>query len=216
MFLIAGNGGSAAERSTSPVLVVAQFRPNPLPAIALTTDTSALTAIGNDYGFDTMSKRVDSGLGLKGASHRRVCLRARRMFPLSAARIMIVTVFLRQPRCRCNRCAIYRLVVAVDEVPNEDPDRRRARTAGRQQIARQALQRSAPLVDVVDADDVVLAEIAAGLHLDQFQRDLAPVGEPVNRADRDVDRLVLVHGFDARSPIVTSAVPRTTTQCSAR
>src|SRR5262249_49367960 len=50
-----------------------------------------------------------------------------------------------------------------------------------------------PSVDVVEAHDIVLAEIAADLHLDQFERDLAGIGEPMNAADRDIDRLVLVH-----------------------
>ena len=40
------------------------------------------------------------------------------------------------------------------------------------------------VVDVLDADDVVLAEIGAGLHLDQLQIDLAGIGEPVDDADR--------------------------------
>src|SRR4029078_10423282 len=51
----------------------------------------------------------------------------------------------------------------------------------------------------LDPHDVILAEIAAGLHLDQFQRNPAAVGEPMNSADRDVDRLVLMYGFDVRS-----------------
>jgi hypothetical protein len=50
---------------------------------------------------------------------------------------------------------------------------------------------------------VFLAQIAAGLHL-ELERDLAPVGEAVDGADRDVDRLVLVH--ETSDPIVTSAV----------
>src|SRR3981081_3125938 len=55
---------------------------------------------------------------------------------------------------------------------------------------------SAAPIDVVQADDVVLAEIAARLPLDQFERDPARIGEPMDRADRDVDRLVLMHGLD--------------------
>ena len=39
---------------------------NPLPAIALTTDTSVLTAIGNDYGFDKLFERQVRGLGRAG------------------------------------------------------------------------------------------------------------------------------------------------------
>jgi hypothetical protein len=52
---------------------------------------------------------------------------------------------------------------------------------------------SRPLIIVLDADDVVLAEIAAGLDLDQLQYDLAGIFQPVDGADRDVDRFVLVH-----------------------
>src|SRR5258707_12011584 len=42
------------------------------------------------------------------------------------------------------------------------------------------------LVIILDADDVVLAKVAAGLDLDQFELDLAGVFQPVHRADRDV------------------------------
>jgi hypothetical protein len=52
---------------------------------------------------------------------------------------------------------------------------------------------SAAGVDVLVADDVVLAEIAAGLHLDQHHRQFAGVLHPVHGAQRDVDRLVLGH-----------------------
>src|SRR6202167_5486852 len=48
------------------------------------------------------------------------------------------------------------------------------------------------VVDVVDSDDIVLAEIAAGLNLDQLHVDLAWIGEPVRRANRQVDRFILV------------------------
>src|SRR5580704_16138786 len=48
------------------------------------------------------------------------------------------------------------------------------------------------VIDVVDSDDVILAEIASGLNLDQLQVDLAWIGEPVRRANRQVDRFVLV------------------------
>lgn len=57
--LFAGNGGSAAEAQHLAAEYISRFkfdRPG-LPAIALTTDTSALTAIGNDYGFDTVFER---------------------------------------------------------------------------------------------------------------------------------------------------------------
>src|SRR5262247_1628113 len=48
-------------------------------------------------------------------------------------------------------------------------------------------------VDVVEAHDVVLAEIAADLHFDQFEWDLARIGKPMNVADRDIDGFVFVH-----------------------
>jgi D-sedoheptulose 7-phosphate isomerase len=57
--LIAGNGGSAADAQHFAGELVSRFnfdRP-PLSAIALTTDTSILTAIGNDYGFDDIFAR---------------------------------------------------------------------------------------------------------------------------------------------------------------
>lgn len=57
--LLAGNGGSAGDAQHIAAELVARFefdRPG-LPAIALTTDTSMLTAIGNDYGYDKVFSR---------------------------------------------------------------------------------------------------------------------------------------------------------------
>ena len=66
--LIAGNGGSAADAQhiAGEFLSRLNFDRNPLPAIALTSDTSVLTAIGNDYGFDRAFERQVRGLGQKG------------------------------------------------------------------------------------------------------------------------------------------------------
>ena len=66
--LIAGNGGSAADAQhiASEFLSRLNFDRHPLPAIALTTDTSVLTAIGNDYGFDQAFERQVRGLGRPG------------------------------------------------------------------------------------------------------------------------------------------------------
>lgn len=50
-----------------------------------------------------------------------------------------------------------------------------------------------PPIIVFDPDDIVFAEIAAGLNLDQFQRDLAGILQSVLRADRNVDRLILMN-----------------------
>src|SRR5580700_6433882 len=66
--LIAGNGGSAADAQhiAGEFLSRLNFDRNPLPAVALTTDTSVLTAIGNDYGFDCVFERQVRGLGRPG------------------------------------------------------------------------------------------------------------------------------------------------------
>ena len=66
--LICGNGGSAADSQHFAAEIVGRFEKNrkAFPAIALTTDTSALTAIGNDYGFDNVFSRQVEALGQKG------------------------------------------------------------------------------------------------------------------------------------------------------
>ena len=66
--LFAGNGGSAADAQHWAGELVSRFyydRPG-LPAIALTTDTSTLTAIGNDYGYDYTFARQVEALGRPG------------------------------------------------------------------------------------------------------------------------------------------------------
>lgn len=66
--LLAGNGGSAADAQHIAGEFVSKFafnRPG-LPAIALTTDTSILTAIGNDYGYEKLFARQIQALGQKG------------------------------------------------------------------------------------------------------------------------------------------------------
>lgn len=57
--LLCGNGGSAADCQHIAAELVGRFRREraPLPAIALTTDTSALTAVANDYGYDEVFRR---------------------------------------------------------------------------------------------------------------------------------------------------------------
>lgn len=66
--MFAGNGGSAADAQHWAGELVSRFyfdRPG-LPAIALTTDTSILTAIGNDYGYDYVFARQIEALGQAG------------------------------------------------------------------------------------------------------------------------------------------------------
>src|SRR5688572_26549485 len=58
--------------------------------------------------------------------------------------------------------------------------------------------RSGAMVIVDKADDVVLAEIASALHLDQLQVDLARIFQTVRDADRNIDRFILVQGLDLR------------------
>jgi D-sedoheptulose 7-phosphate isomerase len=66
--LLAGNGGSAADAQhiAGEFLSRLNFDRNPLPAVALTTDSSVITAIGNDYGFDQAFERQVRGLGRPG------------------------------------------------------------------------------------------------------------------------------------------------------
>jgi D-sedoheptulose 7-phosphate isomerase len=66
--LLAGNGGSAADAQhiAGEFLSRLRFDRHPLPAIALTTDSSVLTAIGNDYGYDQLFERQLRGLSRKG------------------------------------------------------------------------------------------------------------------------------------------------------
>ena len=66
--LIAGNGGSAADAQHLAAEFLSRFVVDrrPLPALALTTDTSVLTAVGNDYGFEHVFERQVRGLGRPG------------------------------------------------------------------------------------------------------------------------------------------------------
>lgn len=63
--MFCGNGGSAADAQHLATEYVVRFRRErkPLPAIALTTDTSLLTAASNDYGFDFVFSRQVQALG---------------------------------------------------------------------------------------------------------------------------------------------------------
>ncbi len=66
--LIFGNGGSAADAQHMAAELVGRFKleRKALPAIALTTDTSILTAIGNDYGFERVFARQIEALAEEG------------------------------------------------------------------------------------------------------------------------------------------------------
>jgi len=66
--LICGNGGSAADAQHFAAELTGRYKTERrgLPGIALTTDTSALTAIGNDYGYDRVFDRQTEALACKG------------------------------------------------------------------------------------------------------------------------------------------------------
>lgn len=66
--LVAGNGGSAGDAQHIAAEFTGRmlYNRDPLPAVALSTDTSALTAIANDYGFDKVFERQVIALGRPG------------------------------------------------------------------------------------------------------------------------------------------------------
>lgn len=66
--LLMGNGGSAADAQHLAAEFIGRFKMEriALPAIALTTDTSALTCLGNDYGFESIFSRQIEALAKKG------------------------------------------------------------------------------------------------------------------------------------------------------
>lgn len=66
--ILAGNGGSAADAQHIAAELVGRYgfdRPS-IPSLALTTDTSNLTAIGNDYGYEQVFSRQLEGMGQRG------------------------------------------------------------------------------------------------------------------------------------------------------
>jgi len=66
--ILAGNGGSAADAQHIAAELVGRYgfdRPS-IPSLSLTTDTSNLTAIGNDYGYDKVFSRQLEGMGQSG------------------------------------------------------------------------------------------------------------------------------------------------------
>jgi D-sedoheptulose 7-phosphate isomerase len=93
---LAGNGGSAgdAQHIAGEFLSRLNYDRAPLPAIALTTDSSVLTAIGNDYGFESVFERQVRGLARKGDVFVAISTSGRSpniLRALQAARAMGVT-----------------------------------------------------------------------------------------------------------------------------
>ncbi len=66
--MICGNGGSAADAQHMAAEMIGRMliERNPLPAMALTTDTSNITAIANDYSYEAIFEKQVQGLGQKG------------------------------------------------------------------------------------------------------------------------------------------------------
>jgi len=66
--LLIGNGGSAADAQHIAAEIIGRYKQDrpAYAALALTTDTSALTAISNDYGFEQVFARQVEGLGARG------------------------------------------------------------------------------------------------------------------------------------------------------
>ena len=66
--MFCGNGGSAADSQHLAAELMGKYKidRNPLPVISLTTDTSSITAIGNDYGYEYVFSRQLKGIGAKG------------------------------------------------------------------------------------------------------------------------------------------------------
>ena len=98
--VIFGNGGSAADAQHFAAELISRYKTErqSLPAIALTTDTSILTAIGNDYGYDKLfsrqlqaqSKSGDIFIGISTSGNSENVLNAVR----SAKELGVVTVIL--------------------------------------------------------------------------------------------------------------------------
>ena len=66
--IFCGNGGSAADSQHLSAELIGRYRKNrkPLPSISLTTDTSVITCIANDFGYEKIFERQLQGLGQKG------------------------------------------------------------------------------------------------------------------------------------------------------
>ena len=152
--LLFGNGGSAAAAQHVAAEWVGRFltERNPLPAIALTTDSSILTAIGNDYGFERIFERqinaltqpgdVAIGISTTGGSENVI-----RGLRAAGKRGAHTAAFLGGAGGRAKRAADTALIVSGAEVPLiqeahgfllhvlcEEVDRRlRAPRAGRKQ-----------------------------------------------------------------------------------
>jgi D-sedoheptulose 7-phosphate isomerase len=95
--LLAGNGGSAADAQhiAGELLSRLDFDRSPTAALALTTDSSVLTAIGNDYGYERVFERQILGLGRRGDAFIAISTSGRSpniLRAIEAARKQYITV----------------------------------------------------------------------------------------------------------------------------
>lgn len=118
--MLAGNGGSAADAQhiASEFVVKFNFDRNPLSAMALTVDTSMLTAVSNDYGFDDVfsrqllanGKRGDIFIGISTSGNSSNILKAIE----AASQVGITTIALCGNRGRVHDCADIVLAIPGD------------------------------------------------------------------------------------------------------
>ncbi len=123
--LLCGNGGSAADAQHIAAEFVNRFKMErrPLPAIALTTDTSILTAIGNDYSFnEVFSKQVEAlacpgdivwGISTSGASANVI-----KAFEAAISKKAVIVGFVGK-----NKAAVEQLGGFAVDVPSSDTPR---------------------------------------------------------------------------------------------
>lgn len=122
--LVAGNGGSAADAQHFATELVGRFLRNraALPAIALTTDSSVLTAVGNDLGFDVIFSRQVEALGKAGDVLVAISTSGRSPNVIRAAEVArthglkVIAMTGENPGALIDHADV-RIVVPSDEVP---------------------------------------------------------------------------------------------------
>jgi len=126
--LIFGNGGSAADAQHMAAEFVNRFRIDrqPLPAIALTTDTSVLTSIGNDFSFDlifvkqvqALGKPGDLALGISTSGNSPNVLKALAVAKELGLRTVALTGGIANPGGEIGKIADLLLNVPTDSTPH--------------------------------------------------------------------------------------------------
>ena|SRR5579864_4397436 len=122
--LLFGNGGSAADAQHIAAEFVGRFAFNrpPLPALALSVNTSCVTAIGNDYGFDlvfsrqieALARRGDVAVGITTSGNSPNVVQAM----VTAKKMGLHTVGLTGSKaCKLNQTVDYCFCVPSDETP---------------------------------------------------------------------------------------------------